>query len=166
MPLFSPVSVLFDSDGTELSVSQSQAIEASQPGIFAVGSGSNGATFFKVADDGTLFVSGAFEANITFPVSQSTFELAAPNTTLSSAIASTTAFEILPTNPDRKMVLLHVDGNRTWYIGFGATPTTVLYSVKFGNGSTYEVPERYTGPISVISNANGGSTLLITEITY
>jgi hypothetical protein len=166
MPLFSPVTVLFDSDGTELSVSQSQAIEVSQPGIFAVGSGSNGATFFRVSDDGSLFVSGSFEVNTTAPLSQSVIDYAAPNTTLSSAIASTTAFEILPTNPDRKIVLLHVDGNRTWFIGLGATPTTNLYTVKFGNGSTYEVPERYTGPISVIADADGSSTMMITEITY
>jgi hypothetical protein len=56
--LESPISVLVGQDGVELAVSQSQVILDSQSGIVIAGSSSNGSTFFKVNDEGELFVVG------------------------------------------------------------------------------------------------------------
>lgn len=62
MSLESPFSVLFNSEGVELAVtaSQSGSFETgTQPGFLIMGSGSTGAQFLRLADDGALFITGA-----------------------------------------------------------------------------------------------------------
>lgn len=180
MSLESPISVLFNSEGFELAVTQSQPISQSyQPGYLIAGSGSQGqAVFLNVTDDGILKVTGSFAANVVFPVTQSVeivsvatgvtssnLDIGGSVTFLSSANASTTVFEVLAANENRKSGMFFVDGNAGWYLGFGANPTTSLYSVKLTNNSFFQIPDRYTGSISVIANKNGSSTLMITEIS-
>lgn len=77
MAFESPVSVLFDTEGTELAVtaSQSGSFETgTAAGLLVMGSGSTGAQFLMVSDDGSLFVTGTIAADATFspntPVSQ------------------------------------------------------------------------------------------------
>jgi protein involved in ribonucleotide reduction len=190
MPLESPVSILFNTEGQELAVSQSQSVSSSmQPGLLLAGSSSLGAaTFFRVTPEGELFVTGSFNANVVFPLTQSV-EIVASNTTssvaisewqsfvtasvrevgasttaLSSAVASTTAIEILASNPNRSMATLYVDGNRPWFIAFGATASPSSFTVRVPVNSYFELPARYTGTVSAVSNGNGGSTLHITDI--
>lgn len=69
----SPISVLYNQNGSEIALSASQSIAvASQPGLMIMGSGSNGtAQFFKLASDGSLLVSGAFTVAGTSTVSMS-----------------------------------------------------------------------------------------------
>lgn len=71
MSLESPISVIYDSNGTELSVSQSQIVSgAAQPGLMIMGSASNGgATFFRTSLDGSVFITGSI--NTTATLSQS-----------------------------------------------------------------------------------------------
>lgn len=167
MSFFSPVTVPHNSEGFELPVSQSQFVTGSHPGIVIAGSGSAGqAIFFKVSDDGALFVTGTLESQVTLPASQSVQPVAAATTVLSSALASTTAYQLLAANPNRKQTLLYVDGNASWFIGLGATPTTSLYTVQMNAGSFFELPERYTGTVEILSSKNGGSTLMVTDISY
>jgi hypothetical protein len=63
MSLESPISVIYDSNGTELSVSQSQIVSgAAQPGLMIMGSASNGgATFFRTSLDGSVFITGSIQ---------------------------------------------------------------------------------------------------------
>lgn len=77
MAFESPVTVLFDTEGTELAVtaSQSGSFEAGNAaGLLVMGSGSSGAQFLMVSDNGALFVTGTIEASTTItpntPVSQ------------------------------------------------------------------------------------------------
>lgn len=65
MALESPLSVLFNSEGFEIALSQSQVISASaQPGLVMAGSGSDGrAYFFRVSNDGSLFITGAIQTS-------------------------------------------------------------------------------------------------------
>lgn len=58
--LKSPISVIYDSNGTEISVSQSQIVSgSSQSGLMIAGSSSlGGAVFFRLAPTGELFVTG------------------------------------------------------------------------------------------------------------
>jgi len=191
MSFESPVSVLYNSEGIELAVSQSQSVSQSvQPGILLAGSSSLGeAVFFKVTPEGALYITGSFEANVVFPLTQSV-EIVASNTTssvsisewntavtasvlsvgfstsfLTSSIANTISFQILPANPNRSMVTLYVDGNRTWYVTLGATSSPTAFTIKQQNNSFFTVPERYTGPVSVIANGSGGSTIYVTEVS-
>lgn len=75
MSFENPLSVLYNSEGYEVSVSQSQVISGSpQPGLVVVGSGSDGkARFFHVTSDGALFVTGTLgiDVNETLTVSMS-----------------------------------------------------------------------------------------------
>lgn len=72
MSLESPFSVLFDAEGVELAVSESQAITSTQPGLVVFGSGSTGFEYLRLSDNGELFVTGAVAANLApnTPVSQ------------------------------------------------------------------------------------------------
>lgn len=65
MGLESPISVLYNSEGYEIALSQSQIISNSyQPGLVIAGSGSDGkAYFFRVANDGALFITGAIQTS-------------------------------------------------------------------------------------------------------
>lgn len=61
----SPVAVLYNSEGLEIALSQSQVISASaQPGLVMAGSGSDGrAYFFRVSNDGSLFITGSIQTS-------------------------------------------------------------------------------------------------------
>lgn len=61
MSFESPISVLYNADGNEIALSQSQVINnASQPGLVMAGSGSDGrAYFFRVSNAGELFITGS-----------------------------------------------------------------------------------------------------------
>jgi len=62
MSFESPFSVLFDSNGTELSVTSSQTsgfAAGNQPGIVVMGSSSLGAQYLKLESDGTTWITGS-----------------------------------------------------------------------------------------------------------
>lgn len=66
MSLENPLSILFNTEGIELAVSQSQALTGSgvQPGILSMGSGSDGnAHYMRVSNDGSTFVTGSVAIN-------------------------------------------------------------------------------------------------------
>lgn len=73
MSFESPVSVLYNSEGLELALSQSQVISASaQPGLVIAGSGSDGRAYFmRVSNDGALFITGSIQTSAV--VTQSVF---------------------------------------------------------------------------------------------
>ena len=75
MGLESPISVLYNNEGNEITVSQSQLINvANEPGLVMAGSGSDGrAYFFRTSVDGALFVTGAFGGGGTTVATQSVF---------------------------------------------------------------------------------------------
>lgn len=64
MPFESPISVLYDSNGSEIAVSQSQVVSGvAQPGLMMAGSGSDGkAYFFRVSNDGAIFITGSIQS--------------------------------------------------------------------------------------------------------
>lgn len=61
MPFTTSEAILYDENGQQLAVSQSQDISMSAtPGIVIAGSGSDGrAHFFRVENDGTLHITGS-----------------------------------------------------------------------------------------------------------
>jgi len=59
MSLESPVSVIYSSEGYEISLSQSMTIGDSQPGLMVAGSSSLGARFIRMSDDGSVFITGS-----------------------------------------------------------------------------------------------------------
>jgi hypothetical protein len=73
MSFESPISVLYNNEGNEIAVSQSQFVNVStQPGLVMAGSGSDGrAYFFRTSTDGSLFVTGTFAGST--PANQSVF---------------------------------------------------------------------------------------------
>jgi len=100
-------------------------------------------------------------------ISQSTKETGAISTVLSSANASTVAFQLLPSNENRKIVMFYTDGNKTFYLGLGATPTITLFTIKLAPGTFFTAPDRFIGSVSVISNQNDASSkIMITEVSY
>lgn len=72
MSLENPLSILFNTEGLELSVSQSQALTGSgtQPGFMLLGSGSDGnAHYIRLSDDGSTFITGSIAVS-NFPAVQ------------------------------------------------------------------------------------------------
>lgn len=65
MGLESPISVLYNNEGYEIALSQSQIISNSfQPGIVIAGSGSDGRAYFmRVSNDGALFITGSIASS-------------------------------------------------------------------------------------------------------
>ena len=62
MSLESPVTIIYNTEGYEVSLSQSMAIASTQPGLMVMGSSSNGATFIKMDTDGTVYITGSIAA--------------------------------------------------------------------------------------------------------
>lgn len=179
MGLESPISVLYNNEGNEIAVSQSQFVNvASQPGLVMAGSGSDGrAYFFRTATDGSLFVTGAFAATVATQsvfvggwgtaVTASVREVGASTTTVSSANASITNITILAANGLRKNAIFYKEGSNIAYLKFGATASATSYTIKLSNNGYYEVPESYTGQIDVVfSTAAASNPLYVTSITY
>jgi hypothetical protein len=178
MPLESPISVLYDSNGTEIAVSQSQIVSgASQPGLMVAGSGSNGgAIFFRMANDGALFVTGTLATaavatqsvaviSWSAAVTASVREIGARTTVVSSANGSVTNFTVLAANGTRKKASFYKEGGSTCYIKLGATASTTSYTVAIGNNGYFETPDGYTGQVDIIFSNNAG-VVRVTEITY
>ena len=191
MPLESPISVLFDSFGTEIAVSQSQVVSgAAQPGLMIAGSASNGgAVFFRMAADGALFITGSIvttavatqsvfvgawgnttasvKVDVWTPsVTASTREIGAATTLVSSAISSLTNFALLAVNPDRKKASFYKEGGGACYLKLGATASATSYTVQLGANGYFETPDGYTGRVDVVfTTAVATSILRVTEIT-
>jgi hypothetical protein len=85
---------------------------------------------------------------------------------VSSKVASTTA-ETIPANADRMGATFFMDGNATCYIKLGSGASSTDFSVRLVNNGYYELPEGYTGEISVAFSVNDNALKLrITELTY
>lgn len=164
MSLFeSPLTTLFNSEGYELAVSQSQAVSSStQPGLLVAASSSIGARFLAATDSGHLLVSGNFSA--TFPTTQSVQTIGYTTSSISSSVASTVSSQILASNANRSQAFFFVEGNRTWYLALSSVSSPTAYSIRLTNGSFFQLPERYVGPVAVVANGNGGGTIYITEV--
>lgn len=178
MGLESPISVLYNTAGYELAVSQSQVVSNSyQPGLVMAGSGSDGlARFFRVNSDGYLFVTGTFATSVATQsvqvaswlpgVTASVDQIGTSTTAITSANASTTNYTILPTNPNRRGALFFKEGTNTCYLKFGATATTSSYSIRLGSDDYYELPTLYTGQVDIVFNTTASNnTLRVTEFT-
>lgn len=193
MSLESPVSVLYDDFGTALAVSGSQTITGSQPGLVVVGSGSNGWQYFRLADDGAVFITGslAFDTNSilnvsisnqptvlvgNFPTTQSVLvsgwspvvtasarEIGAGNTVVSSWAGSTTSGILFSANSARRGAMFYMDGHNQCYIKFGPGAANTDFSVRLTNNSFWEMSDKFTGAVSAVFNNNNG-VLRITEI--
>ncbi len=64
MAFENPTSVLFDTEGRELNVSQSQTVTTTQPGLVVYGSGSTGWETLKLSSNGELFVTGTVDVTV------------------------------------------------------------------------------------------------------
>jgi len=85
---------------------------------------------------------------------------------VSSKVASTTA-ETITANADRMGATFFMDGNATCYIKLGSGASSTDFSVRLVNNGYYELPEGYTGEISVAFSVNDNALKLrITELTY
>jgi hypothetical protein len=85
---------------------------------------------------------------------------------VSSKMASTTA-DTINANPDRMGATFFMDGNATCYIKLGSGASSTDFSVRLVNNGYYELPEGYTGQISVAFSVNDNALKLrITELTY
>ena len=138
MSLDSPVAILYDSNGTELAVTQSQPVTTgSQPGLMVAGKGADGgAHFFRMANDGTLFVTGVLAtSNIggtlsvqvdgwTGGVTASIREIGAATTLVSSANSSITSYNVLAANPNRLVATFYKEGAGICYVKFGTTASS------------------------------------------
>lgn len=179
MSFESPLSVLYNSDGVEVTVTSSQAIVAGQPGIAIMGSGSSGWHPFKVATTGEVFITGSIDVTVvpvptqsvsinswSTSVTASVMELGAANTTVSSVDATLTSYQILPANPNRRAFYLYKEATGTCYIKFGATGAAAnSFTLKMGPNSFFE-NEKYTGPVCVVFSATPAGALMVTEETY
>lgn len=178
----SPVAILFNTSGTELAVSASQPVSAAQPTIVVVGSASNGTyQYFKMATDGTLFVTGTLTTTTDTSVTSSVYIGGfSPTVTASilevgpagSSVSGTNAvdglvgYTLLSANSNRKGAIFYLDGNRIAYLKLGTGADTNSFSLKLTNFGYYELPYRYTGPITVSFNSGSNSaTLMTTELS-
>ena len=85
---------------------------------------------------------------------------------VSSKVASTAA-ETIYANADRMGATFFMDGNATCYIKLGSGASSTDFSVRLVNNGYYELPEGYTGEISVAFSVNDNALKLrITELTY
>lgn len=72
MGLESPISVIYDSNGNEVSLTASMPIPGTQPGLMLMASASNGtAQFFKLATTGELFITGSVTTTVSPVATQS-----------------------------------------------------------------------------------------------
>jgi len=177
MSFESPLSVLYNSDGVEVSVTASQAIVATQPGIAIMGSGSAGWQPFLMAPTGELFVTGSLsistvatqsvEVSAWLPaVTASVMEIGAGNTTVSAVDATTSSYQILSSNSNRRAFYLYKEAVGSCYIKFGATgAASGSFTLKMGPNSFFE-NEKYTGPVCVIFSVIPAGALMVTEETY
>lgn len=62
MSLESPVTIIYNTDGYELALSQSMTIATTQPGLMVAGSSSLGARLIRMSDDGSVFITGSIDA--------------------------------------------------------------------------------------------------------
>ncbi len=172
MSLESSFKILYDVNGNPLALSQSQTISSSQSALLLAGSSSTGQlTFLQTTNDGKLFVTGNLSAVVTssvvFPNSQSVKLVATSGTFITSSFASTTAYQILPANMNRKVITFYVEGRRNFFIGFGYVPTINLFTAKLIPGSYLESPENYTGNVWIISTNNDLTSFInVTEFLY
>ena len=85
---------------------------------------------------------------------------------VSSKMASTTV-DTINANADRMGATFFMDGNATCYIKLGSGASSTDFSVRLVNNGYYELPEGYTGQISVAFSVNDNALKLrITELTY
>lgn len=195
MSFESPISVLYNSEGNEIALSQSQVISASaQPGLVVVGSGSDGRAYFmKMSTEGAVFITGSLNTSITFPATQSVEigrwnnnvtasvkvdawtasvtasvrDIGGGTTTVSSVDTSTTNYNVLGVNTNRLAATFFKEGGNICYLKLGATASSTSYTVRLTNNAYFEVPEKYTGQIDVIFSTNAaGNTIRLTEISY
>lgn len=269
MSFESPISVLYDENGAQLAVSESQAVVTTQPGVVIMGSGSTGWEYFKMDDTGALVVTGAvattianltasvnvdgwtptvtasvnlvdwgtdvtgsvyvvgpvfttssvtvdawaanvtasvkldqwstnvtgavyvvgpvfttssvtvdaWAANVTASVkidqwtasvTASVREIGAANSTVSSTIAGPTSLTILSANASRAGALFYytASAGNVGYLKFGTGASSTSFSVRLTNNAYFEVPENYTGAVSIADNATGTGTIYTTEYTY
>jgi len=179
MSFESPVSVLYNSDGVEVTVTSSQAIVAAQPGVPMMGSGSSGWQPFKVAPTGEMFVTGTLSVSVSTVATQSVqvaswltsvtasvMEVGAGNTTVSAVTASLTSYQILSANPNRRAFYLYKETVGTCYVKFAASgASTGSFTLKMGPSSFFE-NEKYTGPVCVVFSVVAAGALMVTEETY
>lgn len=169
MPLESPLSVLYNTSGVELALSQSQlVVTSSQPGYLIMGSGSDGrAHFLKTTADGTLVVSGNFGSGGggTTVLTQSVLEVGCINTNVSSALASTTSYMLLSSNGSRRGATFYKEGTNICYLKLGNTASSTSYTVRLTNNGYYELPTYYAGRVDVVfTTSDTGNSIHVTEI--
>lgn len=267
MSFESPISVLYNDEGYQVTVSESQAVVTTQPGLVIMGSGSSGWEYFKLDTNGALVVTGALNineltasvnvdgwtptvtasvnlvdwatdvtgsvyvvgpvfttssvtvdvwaanvtasvkldqwstnvtgavyvvgpvfttssvtvdawaANVTASVkidqwtasvTASVREIGAANSTVSSTIAGPTSLTILSANASRAGALFYytASAGNVGYLKFGTGASSTSFSVRLTNNAYFEVPENYTGAVSIADNATGTGTIYTTEYTY
>jgi hypothetical protein len=142
MAFESPVSVLFDTAGTELAVTasfSSSFLDGTAAGILVMGSSSNGAQFLQLADDGAIFITGSVDANF------------APNSLVAQGDAGTIAESWFVTLTDGTSVL-GADMTAPLYIS-GAVdilnPVTVNGTVTVDSITNPIVVSSITDPVTI-----------------
>ena len=111
----------------------------------------------------SMFV-GGWASNVTASV----LEVGPIASVVSATIADNglVGFTLLATNQNRKGATIYLDGNRTAFVKLGSGADTNSFTTKITNFGYYEIPYRYTGPITVTFNSSSkGATMLVTELS-
>jgi hypothetical protein len=85
--------------------------------------------------------------------------------TITSVAVSGTSAVLAPTSGDRKYLIIWNQSGQDLYVAMGATAaaTDGNYTVIVSNGTAYEVPGIYQGPVSGIT-ASGSGNVNVTVI--
>ena len=88
-------------------------------------------------------------------------------TAVVSSKMATTAVDTITANAERMGATFFMDGNATCYIKLVSGASSTDFSVRLVNNGYYELPEGYTGEISVAFSVNDNALKLrITELSY
>jgi hypothetical protein len=191
MGLESPVSILYNSEGNEIAVSQSMVLTGSTPGLMLAASTSSGlGVLLRAAPTGELFVTGTLA--LATPATQSVYvggwvptvtasvnvvtwsigvtasvrDIGASTTLVSAVLATTTSFALFATNVDRRSMILFKEGGGDCFVKFGATASSASYTVKLGNNGFFDY-DKYTGRVDIIFSTQAPASILrVTEVSY
>lgn len=89
---------------------------------------------------------------------------ASASATLTQVAASVTTVTGVASNASRKGLTMVNDGIANCYIAYAASATTTAFTYKLTPGTTFEMPNIYTGAVSAIWDAANGS-LRVTDLS-
>lgn len=187
-----PNTSLFDTNGIELSVSQSQALNG-QPGFLVFGSGSDGtAKYLKLSSNGDLFVTGAINTTLSVGnasnnpiwvtgtvtnsgpqgnnsdpiwVTGSVYSTQESNSVATGTIinSAVSPVTLLAANNNRRCAIIFNDSTKRLYVKLGTGVAAGNYTIKMSAQGYWEIPGNYTGIVQGVWDSVNGFAA-VTEI--